>query len=154
MEKYLSLSEIKMYVNDMASRINVDMGKHFAYSYGYPENLYEYPYVEVHKDGYCFIVKDRGQITVEKHTQDIQELLYWIFEFVTFDIALDFAVKHPFPASWQQRRIMWKKQLELLNTISPGFKEQRRRDITEILAKNPANDGLPNNMDYEEWERE
>jgi hypothetical protein len=149
---FLTIEAIKTQVNEIAANIGVDMERRFAYGANPPENTCDYPFIEVNNGGYRYVVTERGNIVEDKQTQNIQELLYWIFEPITSSCVYCKDIMKNKPHQWEQRRFAWKKQLELLEKISPNFKARLKIEIADILKESPFTDGLPNNMDYEEWE--
>jgi hypothetical protein len=150
MQKFLSLKEIKKKVDEIYQRVlPKTIVPYITYNFAIGDAT---PNIEVNEHGYCFVISERGVEIERRITQDIQELMYWIFEYVTYNIASKYAVYNPYPSNWKQRRIRWKNQLELLGRISQDFKEKCKLEIMETLKNAPLEDGLPNNMDYETWE--
>ena len=66
-----------------------------AHHHGWPERLLpivyardnDTPYVEVDQRGFHLATYDRGQAHGERQTQDLEEMLYWVAELVTFHMA-------------------------------------------------------------------
>src|SRR5712691_8192962 len=52
------------------------------------------PHIEVDKNFYHFVVVERGEELQRKSTKDYQELLYWIFAWITFQMAFDYELKN------------------------------------------------------------
>ena len=85
-----------------------------------------YPCVLHFEDRWIWTIRDRGVELERRETQDVQEVLYWIFEDVTRQMATDWEIanrdEHGDP------RVAWVgKQLELLEQITPRW-SQRYRD--------------------------
>jgi len=142
-----TITEIKKIVNEISQKINV------------PKKNWEYitfggaigdatPNIEVDDNGYHYIISERGNEYERKITQDINELLYWIFEGITNSMASEFVLENPHP-NWEQRRTRFRKQMELLESISQKFKSKYKEEISQILKEYPFKDGLPNTLDYE-----
>ena len=74
-----------------------------------------------------------------KTTLDIDELLYWIFEGVTFKMACAFELKHRI-ATEDFRRQLFKHQLGLMDRLGSRWKDRLELDLNEVLRKNPFTD--------------
>ena len=91
MKKY-SLSEIKEEVERLAVKINAPFEylpsfKNLAY-YG---DFISDDYVDVDKDGMMYyIVEERGKINSQVKTDNLDEILYYVFESITFHMAVYF----------------------------------------------------------------
>jgi hypothetical protein len=108
--------------------------------------------IEVNDQGYNYVFSERGIERERRTTFDIKELIFWMFWDITFIIALDNYYPYPDNNEYDPRRIYFKNQLKILKTIDIEYEQKARKKITEIINRNPFNDGLPNNMDYETWE--
>ena len=52
------------------------------------------PHVEIDARGFHYVVVERGKEISRKSTARIDDLLYWIFDDVTFNVACDHEVRH------------------------------------------------------------
>jgi hypothetical protein len=52
------------------------------------------PHIEVDSRGYHYIVAERGQELERLTTSDIDELLYLIFQWITFELAIKYELDH------------------------------------------------------------
>jgi hypothetical protein len=98
------------------------------------------PYVEV-SDAYYFIVEERGVELKRQRTDDIDELLYWIFDGVTFSISSDFELRNRRPKE-DSRRQLFAKQEALLGQISRQWRERKLEEHRRILVDHPFEDVL------------
>ena len=128
-----SLIEIKHKVEQLANLINAPGDKRPGY--GTSENIGT-PYIEVDDSNYYFLAFDRDIRTLNRKTQDIDELLYWVFAYITSGMSSSYASLHRDPKN-NYRRVMFSHQLELLERLNPLWKEQRGKEIDEILKTNP-----------------
>ncbi|MEQ7874726.1 Imm63 family immunity protein [Sphingomonas sp. ASV193] len=97
------------------------------------------PHIEV--DGaYHFIVRERGLEISRKQTDDLDELLYWIFEGLTARMSWDFELQHRRPFE-DSRRQAFTKQLELLASLSSEWAVRQRLEQEDILRLHPFRDG-------------
>jgi len=72
-------------------------------------------------------------------TNNLNELLYWIFDLITFRFASDFELKNR-DESLDFRRILFKKQEELLGLIDYNWKIKKETEHNEVLKFYPFND--------------
>jgi hypothetical protein len=97
------------------------------------------PHIEVDSKGYHYVIAERGQ-ELERHTSsDIDELLYLIFQWITFELAVKYELDHRIPGQ-DVRRILFERQENLLLRLSPAWGERRKQEHEQILRKYPFND--------------
>lgn len=135
MEK-LSLADIEKIVNRLAATIDAPDG--LLPTYGYTKD-FAYPHIEVNKAGLHYVVIERGQELDRKTTGQIDDLLYWIFEDVTFSMACKYEVKNCV-ADKDCRRIIFSKQEELLGKLSGDWQRKKQDDHAHIMQKHPFDD--------------
>lgn len=86
-------------------------------------------------------VGDRGGIDNEIKTSNINDILYKIYSTITFNEAVKFAMTNrEKDKDW--RRILFKKQLELLRCIGEIYYEKRNKEIETILSTSPYKDNI------------
>ncbi|WP_133273784.1 Imm63 family immunity protein [Hymenobacter radiodurans] len=83
------------------------------------------PEIQVHNDGYHFIVVERGQELERRIFGQLEELLFHVFQKVTFEMACNHEVKNRI-ADQDSRILIFTKQLQLLKQIDKGFAEKQR----------------------------
>ncbi len=99
------------------------------------------PYIVIKDDTYYFLINDKDTVSIKRQTNSLPELLYWIFDDITFHMGVNHAINHRV-TDVDPRRMIFKKQLELLQILRPDWKEQKQLEIEEILAKHPYRDEL------------
>ncbi len=99
------------------------------------------PYIVIQEDMYYFLVNDRDTVSINRQTNSLPELLYWIFDDITFHMGVDHAINHRV-TDVDPRRMIFKKQLELLQILRPEWREQKQQELQELLAKHPYRDQL------------
>ena len=99
------------------------------------------PHVEVTDDHYHFVVTERGTELERRSTPDVDELLYWLLQGVTFGLACEFELRHRV-AGQDFRRLLFAKQLELLRRLSPDWERKRASEIERVLQQHPFNDSI------------
>jgi Immunity protein 63 len=97
------------------------------------------PYVTVEGLQYHYVIRERGEILEDRKTQELDELLCWIFDDVMFIMAMEFEKRHRVP-NHDFRRILFNHQLELLQAVDPAWRKKREDDIAMILSHSPFQD--------------
>jgi hypothetical protein len=136
MMKY-SLEEIKEKVQELASKINAptDLLPTFGYS-----KDFAYPHIEVDNLGLLhYVVIERGQELDRKTTNKLDDLLYWIFADVTFNMACDYELKNRIEDK-DFRRIMFDKQEQLLGQLNDIWRQTENEEHIRILKTHPFDD--------------
>jgi hypothetical protein len=59
-----------------------------------PGMTFANPYVMIENGAYHYLVRERGETLQDRKTHDLDELLYWIFQDVTFNMAVQSERKH------------------------------------------------------------
>lgn len=107
-------------------------------TYGYTRDA-GYSHVEVDARGYHLVTVERGEELERITTNDLDDLLYHIFDDVTFSLASDYELAHRIEGQ-DSRRILFQKQFELLSQLSPQWGERGRQEIQGILRESPFDD--------------
>lgn len=132
-----SLTYIKQQVDEMAARINAP--ENVMPAYGAPAWDAQ-PYIEIDNLGLMYyVVMERGNEIERKVTDKIDDLLYWIFAYVTFCISVEYELHHRIEDK-DCRRIMFAKQEELLGQINEAWRQRERAEHQEILKTHPSDD--------------
>ena len=131
--KYLAKDTIRRKVKRMAEAIGAP--PHACPVYGRGSD-FGIPRIAVEEDGYHYIVGERGEELERRITQDIAELLYWIFESITFEMACRYEAEHRVPGK-DFRRLLFRWQGTLLSEVSPAFEARRRAEEEAILMEHP-----------------
>lgn len=96
------------------------------------------PYIEV-TDRYHWILSERGSEFHRQSTHDLDELLYWTFQSITFRMACTFELRNR-RANEDLRRQLFAKQEELLARLSPAWAERELADHRETVRQHPFKD--------------
>jgi hypothetical protein len=96
------------------------------------------PYIEVGA-AYYFIVEERGIELKRRKTGNLDELLYWIMDDLTFSMSLDYELRHRREGE-DSRRLAFAKEVELLELLSPAWAKRRAADHEKILRTHPFRD--------------
>ena len=87
----LTIAEIKIEVDRLAAKIGAS--GFCLPTYGCSEDGAR-PHIEIDPRGYHCVVAERGQELKRITTVDLNELLYQIFEAITFSLACDYELAH------------------------------------------------------------
>ena len=107
-------------------------------TYGYSEDFAR-PHIEVDAGGYSYVVVERGQELSRMTTPDLDELLYCVFESVTFSLAVKYELAHRIEQQ-DGRQIMFRRQIELLRMLSVAWADRQSADQDRILREHPLDD--------------
>lgn len=132
----LSLAEIEKIIIDTAKIINADSSLLLAFGI---INGSARPAVKVDHYGYHYIINERGEEYEHRITTDLKDLLYLVFKQITFTMAVHYELKNRVK-NQDCRRIVFAKQMELMNKIDADFGGKLKLEIEEELKRNPYND--------------
>ena len=107
-------------------------------TYGYSDDG-ALPHLEVDSNGMHYVVVERGQEQLRRTTQEVDELLYWVFASITFSMASSYEVRHRIP-NQDFRRLLFAKQAELLHRLNPAWEARRQQELSDILLQAPFSD--------------
>lgn len=131
-----SLPAVKRAVENLARKI-ASPGQALP-TYGRSEDFAR-PHIEVSGQTYHYVVVERGEELQRKTTEDINELLYWIFKSVVFELAVKYELQHRID-SQDSRRAAFAKEIELMGLLDASWASQIKREIDEILVRYPFSD--------------
>jgi len=134
----LSLNTIKEEVLKLAQEINAPSV--LLPTFGVNKDFAQ-PEIRVDVKGYHYVIIERGTELKHQIVRDIDRLFYLTFKDITFSMACDYELNNRIEGQ-DFRRILFSKQLELLNKINDRYYAFRRKEIDDILVKNPFNDKL------------
>jgi len=107
-------------------------------TYGYSEDLAR-PHIEVDSRGYHYVIIERGREEKRLTTQSIDELLYIIFDDVSFSLATEYEFAHRVPGK-DFRRLLFHYQVELMTILSKQWAERLINYHQQILQRYPFED--------------
>jgi hypothetical protein len=94
------------------------------------------PYIEIDRYGYNYVCRERGEEIFRKIPSDIDELLYEVFDNLTFQITTKWEVKNR-KDNEDFRLQLFAKQVDLLTTINKDFGERLNSKLQRILKFEP-----------------
>ena len=132
-----TLTEIKSEVDIRAAKIGA-AGHRALPTYGRTEDSAR-PHIEIDSLGYHFVVVERGQEFSRITTHDLDNLLYLVFQTLTFTLAIDYELAHRIETQ-DCRRLAFQKQVEFLTELSESWGRRVAQDHEQILQKHPFDD--------------
>lgn len=134
-----NLEEIRKKIEEISLKLPQKIDINSYITFGNQEDFAK-PNIEIDNSlFYNFIVVERGQELEKRITLNLDDLLYWIFELITFDLASKFELQNRIENS-DFRKILFKKQEELLSFISDEWKAKKLIEHNEILKIFPFQD--------------
>ncbi|MCL6690862.1 immunity 63 family protein [Pseudomonas sp. R3.Fl] len=98
------------------------------------------PHVEINSNGFEYVCSERGCEIYRKHTDIVEELLYWIMSGVVFRLASDYELANRVEGV-DFRRLYFSKYISIFGEISGEWKERASNEVLEILESTPYVDG-------------
>jgi len=115
-----SLEQIERWIGRLASAIDAPP-RHLP-TYGFSEDFAR-PHIEAFGMNLAFVVIERGEELERHEFTETVDLLGRVFRGVTFNMAVDWEVRHRSEAEDFRRRL-WAQQLVLLNRLHPLWAKQ------------------------------
>ena len=133
----LTYKKIKKQVDKIADLISAPID--YLPTYGYSRDM-AYPHIEIDRlGGLHYVVIERGQKNERFTTTNLDELLYRIFDSITFSMACDYELKNRIEDQ-DCRRIIFDKQEDLVGLINPLWKNKLKIEHQRILKNHPFDD--------------
>ena len=86
-----------------------------------------------------YVYMERGSESKHFIENNIMEILYYVFNDITFSLAIKYELEHRNKIE-DFRKILFGKQLELLGNINMKYRKRRDEEISAILEKAPYQD--------------
>lgn len=96
-------------------------------------------HVEYNGETYHYVSTERGRENERRIAASEDEILYWLLSDIVFGLSCAFEVKHRVEGK-SFRRLLFTKELELMQLLNPEWEARKRSEINAILAKAPYND--------------
>src|SRR5687767_5055449 len=134
----MNLNEIESAIIEIASRLSVDPV--LLPTFGYSEESGR-PHIEVTSDRLCYIVRERGHEFSRTCFNSLEDLLFITFKNITLDIAGSYEVRNRIKTQ-DSRRLIFAKQLDLMDMLNPLWKSKLIEDHNKILSTHPFDDRI------------
>ncbi len=131
------LDDIKTLVDSLAEKIKAP--QNLLPTYGRTVDS-AHPHIEIGSNGQLYyVVVERGEELRRDFAIDTNDLLFRIFEGVTFSMACNFELKHR-KKNQDFRRQLFSKQQELLGILDKNWEIRQQKDHQQTLAAYPFED--------------
>lgn len=134
----MDLRELEVNIRSLASFI--DAPNDLLPTFGVSKDG-AHPHIELMNQQFHFVVVEKGREIERLSTNDLEQLIYWIFEDITFTMASKYELKNRQPHV-DSRRLIFKKQIELLGKLSKKYSKLIQDEIDQILINRPYKDEL------------
>jgi hypothetical protein len=131
-----SLAEIEKDVTHLAAQIGASAA--LLPTYGGTTDFAR-PHIEVDSRGYHYVTVERGEELRRTTTRDYDDLIYYIFADITFNLACAYELANRIE-NQDFRRIMFEHQVKLLSRISTNWSEREFKEHEKILRDHPFDD--------------
>ena len=132
-----TLTDIENIVIKLAEKINAPTNLFPTFSSPIGDATHN---IEIDDSGlYNYVISERGNEYERNLTSELNDLLYWIFSDVTFTMACDYELKNRVEGK-DSRRIMFKKQEELLGVLNKEWEKKEKNEHKSILENYPFDD--------------
>ena len=129
----LTIASVKSEYFRIARRL--DATEEFIEFYETPQDL-GYSHVELRNGIFHYITTERGAEIARRSTSDPEELMYWLISKLTWEMALRYELEHRNDPQ-DFRRILFRRQTELLMDINPIWAKKKKAELDAILADHP-----------------
>ncbi|MFX1502076.1 MAG: Imm63 family immunity protein [Promethearchaeota archaeon] len=136
MVKIYSISTIRKKVREYGKKINAP---NHLLSIRTSSDGFGTPYIEINEKGYNYVISERGREFERRQTKDIDKLLYWIFNNITFEIASEYELEHR-KLNEDFRRQLFAKQHELMRQLDVKLAKWNKEELERILENSPFDD--------------
>jgi hypothetical protein len=127
--------------DELRDRLKIELKKIDGDSGLLPEinnsNDFAKPFIEIDNYGYNYVCRERGEEIFRKNPFDIDELLYEVFDNVTFEMAIKWELKNR-RENEDSRLQLFAKQVDLMTRINKDFGERINNRLQRILKFEPS----------------
>lgn len=93
-------------------------------------------HLEIVGDEFHLVATERGLELSRRKTRDRHELFYWMIADLAFWRGCEYEQQNRIDRL-DPRRMIFQKQLEILEKVDAVWAARKRKEISEILSKNP-----------------
>jgi hypothetical protein len=126
--------------DDLRKRLETELEKIHGDSQLLPDinnpNDFAKPFIEITSDGYNYICRERGVEIFRKIPFDIDELLYEVFDNLTWEMAKAWELKNR-QEHEDFRLQLFAKQVDLMTKINSDFGKRINNKLQRILEFGP-----------------
>lgn len=131
------LEEVKQRVYSLCEKIDLDINSNLIPLFSESDHIFsEGASIYVSNSKYYYVIMERGKINKKYESENLDHILYPLFESITFSLACDYELKHRRDDE-DSRKQIWEKQLKLLGKIDARFEKKCEEEIKSILEIAP-----------------
>lgn len=108
------------------------------------------PHIEYSHNAYHFIVTERGLELERRTSAEIDDVLFWLLSGDTFGVACRHELAHR-RAGIDGRRVIFHRQIALLQQINPVWAARQQAKVDAILAEHPFVDSAETLIMRSHW---
>lgn len=97
------------------------------------ENGNANPFILLQRDFYEYKIMERDLLIINKKTDNVHELLYWVFNDILSDISYQYELSNRIDDKADSRVIAFRKKLELFKLLDQNWGEIYYNQIKDIL---------------------
>src|SRR5258707_252458 len=88
-----------------------------------------------------YVVTERGSEHERRKTSDAEELLFWLVSDLTWEMAVEWEVRHRIQGE-DFRRQLFRKDIQLMSSVSEDWARRKKEKYKKILREYPFDDGM------------
>lgn len=135
----VNFEKIQIKIKELCEKLPEKIDINSYVTFGKQEDLAK-PNIQIDNLGiFNFIIVERGNEIEKRLTRNLDDLLYWIFDLITFDLASKFELQNR-DNKVDFRRILFEKQEEIMAQLSNEWKIRKENAHNEILKIYPFTD--------------
>lgn len=135
----LSTIELEKYIkSEISNRLGEINWRDINFKEGNKSSI-EGTYIFNRNNKYHILYTEKGNIKEDRITLEKEEVLLTVIEIISFNIAMEYAIKNKEEGK-DFRRVLFKKEIEIYSLFGEKFETKKRKEIDEILKNNPYND--------------
>ena len=128
---------IRKKVKELANKIDAPANLLPTYRFSSEDAL---PIIEIDKHNKLhYVLIERGEEFERRTTENLDELLYWIFSGITSSMAFKYELKNRIENK-DCRRIAFDKQIEFLSILNENWSTKEHEEHLQILKNQPFDD--------------
>ena len=135
----LSTIELEKYIkSEISNRLGEIDWKDINFKEGNKSSI-EGTYIFNRNNKYHILYTEKGNVKEDRITSKKEEVLLTVVEIISFNIAMEYAIKNKEEGK-DFRRVLFKKEIEIYSLFGEKLETKKRKEIEEILKNNPYND--------------
>lgn len=137
----LSTTALEKYIKkEICSKLGEVGWNCINFKKGY-KNSIEGTYIYSQNNTYHILYVEKGEIREKKIMLKKEDVLLYVIDIISFDIAMDYAEKNRKEGE-DFRRELFRKEIEIYSLFGNEYERKKRNEIEKILKRNPYSDDL------------